>query len=196
MNFIDPEQFITGLEKSRYRYNESNDCVVKAFAILFGIPYDEAHGFTRAFFDRRERNGTQNFPSCMLKMVGSKNFSFNGTIRRVKLIGNYTINKIQSNYTKGIYLVGTNNHVSVLFDGNWIDYPNNVKPKQLVFELYEFKNFEHYEVMRNHISKPEESGFDKIYIVFVFIIIGIIYNFDKIINDLSKLKYWIEQTMF
>ena len=42
LKFSNPEQFIEGYVTSRYKDYETNDCVVKALAILFGISYDVA----------------------------------------------------------------------------------------------------------------------------------------------------------
>ncbi|MFM7472844.1 MAG: hypothetical protein ACKO00_02870, partial [Crocinitomicaceae bacterium] len=132
LKYIHPEQFIRGLAESRYRNYETNDCVVKAFSILFGISYDEAHGFSRGFFDRPERNGPENFTDSMKRMIRNKNFSFNGKVKHVKLNQSINIQRVPSQFKQGVYLILTYNHVTVLCDGIFVDYQFILKQRDLV----------------------------------------------------------------
>ena len=49
---------IKGYIDSKIAKGEKNDCVVRAFASSFEIPYDEAHSFVAKFFNRQPRKGT------------------------------------------------------------------------------------------------------------------------------------------
>lgn len=195
LNYIHPEQFISGLSESRYRNYETNDCVVKAFAILFGISYDEAHGFTRGFFDRTERNGTGNFSNSMKKMIRNSNFSFNGKVNRVKLNKAFNIKQIQNEFQLGVYLVVTFDHVTVLCDGVFVDYQNISKPRDLVYEVFEFSDFAHHEEIRSKIHKKASPKFEWWFIFVVIIIIGLIDQRKNVQRDLRQLKFWVQRTL-
>ncbi len=76
---------------------------MKAVSILFGIPYDEAHGFSRGFFDRPEKDGVSNFTKSMRRLMRNPNFSFNGTVNEIE-IGDYSsVKDIYSEYQDGFY---------------------------------------------------------------------------------------------
>jgi hypothetical protein len=49
---------IKGYAESVTAKNETNDCVVRAFASSFDIPYDEAHKFVADQFNRLPKRGT------------------------------------------------------------------------------------------------------------------------------------------
>ncbi|MFY7668828.1 MAG: hypothetical protein ACOVQG_08805 [Crocinitomicaceae bacterium] len=196
LKYIHPDQFISGLSESRYSNYETNDCVVKAFSILFGISYDEAHGFTRGFFDRTERNGTGNFSNSMKKLIRNSNFSFNGNVNRVKLNKAFNIKQIQNEFQLGVYLVVTFDHVTVLCDGVFVDYQNISKPRDLVYEVFEFSDFAHHDEIRSKIHKKEDSKVGWFFIVVVILFIGLFDQRDKVERDLIKLKIWIKKEIF
>lgn len=193
LKYIHPDQFILGLSESRNRNYETNDCVVKAFSILFGISYDEAHGFARGFFDRPERNGPENFTNSMKRMIRNKNFSFNGKVKQIKLHETLTIHRIHKEFHQGVYLVLTFDHVTVLCDGTFMDYQSILKPRDMVYEFFEFSNFDHHEEIRHKIQKKEDSKVGWLFIVAVILIIGLFDQRDKVERDLIKLKIWIKK---
>lgn len=195
LKYIHPEQFIRGLAESRYRNYETNDCVVKAFSILFGISYDEAHGFSRGFFDRPERNGPENFTDSMKRMIRNKNFSFNGKVKHVKLNESINIQRVPSQFKQGVYLILTYDHVTVLCDGIFVDYQSILKQRDLVYEIFEFSHFPHHEEIRSKIHKKEDSKVGWWFIFVVIIIIGLIDQRKHVQRDLRQLKFWIQNTL-
>lgn len=195
LNYIHPEQFISGLSESRYRNYETNDCVVKAFAILFGISYDEAHGFSRGFFDRPERNGPENFTNSMKRMIRNKNFSFNGKVKQIKLNETLTIQRVHKEFHQGVYLVLTYDHVTVLCDGIFVDYQFILKPRDMVYEVFEFSDFAHHDEIRTKINKKDTPKFEWWFIFVVIIIIGLIGQRKQVQRDLRQLKFWVQRTL-
>ncbi len=195
LKYIHPEQFISGLSESRYRNYETNDCVVKAFAILFGISYDEAHGFSRGFFDRPERNGAENFTNSMKRMIRNKNFSFNGKVKQVKLNKRLTIQRIQKEFHQGVYLVVTFDHVTVLCDGIFVDYQFILKPRGMVYEVFEFSNFDHHDEMRLKIQKKSNPRIEWLFIFAIILVIGLIAQRKNVQRDLKQFKFWVQRTL-
>lgn len=196
LKYIHPDQFISGLSESRYRNYETNDCVVKAFSILFGISYDEAHGFSRGFFDRPERNGPENFTNSMKRMIRNKNFSFNGKVKQIKLHETLTIQRVHKEFHQGVYLVLTFDHVTVLCDGIFVDYQFILKPRDMVYEVFEFSNFAHHDEIKSKINKKEDPKVGWWFIVVVILVIGLFDQRDKVERDLIKLKIWIKKEIF
>lgn len=195
LKYIHPEQFISGLSESRYRNYETNDCVVKAFAILFGISYDEAHGFSRGFFDRPERNGPENFTNSMKRMIRNKNFSFNGKVIQVRLNEMLTIQRVQKEYHQGVYLVLTYDHVSVLCDGIFVDYQFILKPRDMVYEVFEFSDFAHHDEIRSKIHKKSSPRIEWMFIFAIILVIGLIDQRKNVKRDLKQLKFWVQRTL-
>ena len=193
MKFIHPEQFIIDYSQSRYRGFETNDCVVKAVAILFGIPYDEAHGFSRGFFDRPEKNGVSNFTKSMRRLMKNPNFSFNGTVSEIEIEDGSTVKDIYSEYQDGFYLVVTIDHVSVLFDGAWLDYKGIIKQKEYVYGVYEFLDFDHFEVLREKIGENKSSNSNHWLIAIILIVAFLFYNEREVKHELRKFKKWAKR---
>jgi hypothetical protein len=195
LTYIHPDQFISGLSESRYRNYETNDCVVKAFSILFGISYDEAHGFSRGFFDRPERNGPENFTNSMKRMIRNKNFSFNGKVKQIKLNETLTIQRVHKEFHQGVYLVLTFEHVTVLCDGIFVDYQSILKPRDMVYEVFEFSNFEHHDEIRSKIQKKSSPRIEWVFIFAIILAIGLIDQRKNVQRDLKQLKFWIQRTL-
>ena len=63
---------IKGYENSVIAKNETNDCVVRAFASSFEIPYDEAHSIVATKFNRQNRKGTYGTSSTLVKISNEK----------------------------------------------------------------------------------------------------------------------------
>ena len=49
---------IIGYQDSEIAKKENGDCVVRAFASAFEIPYDKAHKYVKEKFGRKDRCGT------------------------------------------------------------------------------------------------------------------------------------------
>jgi hypothetical protein len=193
MKFIHPEQFISDYSQSRYKGFETNDCVVKAVSILFGIPYDEAHGFSRGFFDRPEKDGVSNFTKSMRRLMKNPNFSFNGNVSEVDITEDATVKDIHSEYQDGFYLVVTVDHVSVLCDGTWLDYKGIIKQKEEVYAVYEFSEFDHFDSIRKKISENNNSSFDYWLIAIVLVAALLYFNETEVKQELRKFKKWAKR---
>jgi hypothetical protein len=193
MKFIHPEQFISDYSQSRYKGFETNDCVVKAVSILFGIPYDEAHGFSRGFFDRPEKDGVRNFGKSMRRLMKNPNFSFNGNVCEVDITEDATVKDIYSEYQDGFYLVLTIDHVSVLCDGTWLDYTGIIKQKEEVYAVYEFSDFDHFDSIRNKISENNNPSFDYWLIAIVLVAALLYFNEREVKQELRKFKKWAKR---
>ena len=193
MKFIHPEQFISDYSKSRYKGFETNDCVVKAVSILFGIPYDEAHGFSRGFFDRPEKDGVSDFTKAMRRLMKNPNFSFNGNVNEVTITEESSVKDIYSEYQDGVYLVLTIDHVSVLFDGHWLDYKGIIKQKEKVYAVYVFSGFEHFQAIRKKISENNNSSFDVWLIVIVLVAVFLFVKEKEVKHELRNFKKWVKR---
>lgn len=192
MQFVDPEQFILDYSKSRYRGFETNDCVVKALAILFGIPYDEAHGFTRGFFIREERYGTRGFSAGIKMMMKQPAVRFNGHVESLRVFSVDTAYTVQKRFSKGIYLIDSFNHVSVLCDGVWIDYEGLVTPSTRVNAVYRFSGFSHYSEVRDKVKEQTKKGIDLLSLILLGLIaFALIFKGDEVKEDLQSLVAWL-----
>ena len=193
MKFIHPEKFIIDYSQSRYRGFETNDCVVKAVSILFGIPYDEAHGFSRGFFNRIEKDGVNNFTSSMRRLMKDSNFSFNGSVNEVEIKKNSSIHDIYLKYNEGAYLVLTIEHVSVLFEGQWLDYKGIIKPNEDVYAVYEFSDFDHFDSIRKKITDYNNSSSDFWLIAIVLVVAFLFFNEKEVKHELRNFKKWVKR---
>ena len=192
MNYIHPEQFIQDYTQSRYQGIETNDCVVKAVSILFGIPYDEAHGFSRGFFDRPEKDGVSNFSKSMRRLMKNPNFTFNGNVSEVAIAKNASVKDIYSEYQDGFYLILTIEHVSVLCDGAWLDYKGIIKQKEEVYAVYEFSDFDHFDSIRKKISETNNSSFGY-WLAALALIVFLYFNETEVKQELRKFKKWAKR---
>jgi hypothetical protein len=191
--FIEPEPYILGYTNSRYKNYETNDCVVKAFAILFGITYDEAHGFSRGYFNRAEQDGTANFAIKMTQMIRNSNASFNGTIEKISFYNGLTTGRSAYVFNRGVYLILTYSHVSVLIDGIWLDYQGNISEKMKIEGVYKFTGFPHYNELRRQVKKEIKQHINWLYIAFCLLILcGLFFKREIIQEDLNRLIHWIK----
>jgi hypothetical protein len=193
MKFIHPEKFISDYSQSRYRGFETNDCVVKAVSILFGIPYDEAHGFSRGFFNRTEKVGVYNFTSSMRRLMKNQNFSFNGSVNEIDIDEHSSIHDVYSEYNEGVFLVVTNDHVSVLFEGHWLDYKGIIKQSEDVYAVYEFIDFDHFDSIRKKIAANNNSSFDFWLIAIVLVAAFLFFNEKEVKHELRNFKKWVKR---
>lgn len=192
MKFIDPEQFIFDYSQSRYKGFETNDCVVKAISILFGIPYDEAHGFSRGFFSRNVKDGVYNFTSSMRRLMKDSNFSFHGSVNEINLKNDPSIIDVYSQFKEGAFLVLTVDHVSVLFDGQWLDYKGIVKKNELVYAVYEFSDFDHFDSIKKKID-DSNSSIDFWLIALILIAAFLFFNEKEVKHELRNFKKWVKR---
>jgi hypothetical protein len=197
LKFSNPEQFIIGYSTSRYKGYETNDCVVKAFAILFGISYDESHGFARGFFQRNERNGTRGLTQGIRTMMKHPHARFNGNITEMECRKNETVSSIQKRHAKGIFLVDTFDHVSVLCDGVWLDYKGLITSSSKVNAVYQFSDFEHYATIRSQLGQDKKKEIDWLTLILLALIAyAVFFEGDKLKRDLNRLKHWVTTELF
>jgi hypothetical protein len=78
------EKAIKGYEESVIAKNETNDCVVRAFASCFDVSYDYAHKYVRENFGRKNREGTY---GTVLKMTKLSEDRRQINYKRVKCVG-------------------------------------------------------------------------------------------------------------
>jgi len=193
MKFSNPENYIVDFTKSYNKKYETNDCVVIAMSILFGISYDEAHGFSRGFFNRSEREGAYSFEKSMDKMMRNPNFRFNGHVKKIQMSNSMTAKKVTQEFCSGVYLAVTVDHVSVLHNGIWIDYEGIMKPRTAVTSIYEFSDFEHYNHFKPVLEK-KASFIDSIFLIITGLVLGIflIGLTDEGKRDLEDGKRWLK----
>jgi hypothetical protein len=75
---------IKGYSESAIAKSETNDCVVRAFASSFEIPYDDAHKYVEEHFNRKPRCGTF---GTSLKLVKMSNEDVEVNNKKVHLVG-------------------------------------------------------------------------------------------------------------
>ena len=151
---------IIGYEESVIAKSETNDCVVRAFASSFEIPYDEAHEYVATHFNRKPRRGTFGTSLKLVKM-SNENVEVNG--KKVHLVGyrftpsmygtlcydvkvkgeikkrNMTVGKFIKNNPVGTYFVIVSGHAFTIKDGvvigNYEDSLKVKRPMKCAFEI-------------------------------------------------------------
>jgi len=151
---------IKGYSESAIAKGETNDCVVRAFASSFEIPYDEAHSFVAQRFGRKSRKGTFGTVTKMLNLVDS-NFELNS--KKISVVGdrknNYlfgsleypvkvsgetkmrkmTVGTFIKKNPKGTFFVLVKGHAFTIKDGvvigNWDDSTKTKRPMRCAFEI-------------------------------------------------------------
>jgi hypothetical protein len=151
---------IKGYVDSAIAKGETNDCVVRAFASSFEIPYDDAHKFVAEKFKRVNRRGTF---GTVFKMVGlvDSNTEING--KKIKVVGNRTNSHLGGSLSypvkvkgeskmrqmtvgtfikknpKGTFFVLVSRHAFTIKDGvvigNWDDAEKTKRPMRCAFEI-------------------------------------------------------------
>ena len=137
---------IKGYIDSKIAKGEKNDCVVRAFASSFEIPYDEAHSFVAKFFNRQPRKGTYLTSYKLVQMADEEmvinkkkvytlgerknNHMFRSLDYDVKVKGvvkkrRMTVSKFVKNNPKGTFFILVRGHAFTIKDGsvigNWND---------------------------------------------------------------------------
>jgi hypothetical protein len=78
------EKAIKGYEESEIAKNETNDCVVRAFASCFEVSYNYAHGYVKDYFGRKNRQGTY---GTVIKMTELAENRTQVNYKKVKCLG-------------------------------------------------------------------------------------------------------------
>ena len=137
---------IKGYVDSKIAKGEKNDCVVRAFASSFEIPYDEAHSFVSKFFNRQPRKGTYLTSYKLVQMADKKMVINNKTVNTmgsrnnnhmfrsldydVKVKGvvkkrRMTVGKFVKDNPKGTFFILVRGHAFTIKNGsvigNWSD---------------------------------------------------------------------------
>lgn len=158
---------IIGYENSELAKSETNDCVVRAFASAYEIPYEDAHRFISERFGRKHRKGTYSFNSKMNKMGEIKELIHNHYLRILgekKIYGEYfagyslsydvkvkgvtkqrqmTVGTFAKKYSKGTYIITIRGHAFTLKNGVVIGNQNDCKRlKAIVEQAWEVIKFD------------------------------------------------------
>ena len=121
-------------ETQRDTLNETNDCVVRAFATAFEISYLEAHDFVKTKFQRRDRQGTYGtwFKMNSLEQAFGRKVTTQGTrlhpqslprmiwpytVKGVTKYATYTIGRFVKEFSKGTYFITIRGHALTVVDG-------------------------------------------------------------------------------
>ena len=143
----------TSRQESEVAKNEINDCVVRAFASAFDIPYDLAHHFCAVTFKRKPKQGTfgsRPFLASVERVLGRKvvelgeegypgaltkgmftyyrpSKQYWGTEPMVRRA--MTVKTFLERYSQGTYLVYIDRHVFTIKDG--VVYGNHQDARRL-----------------------------------------------------------------
>jgi hypothetical protein len=151
---------IKGYENSVIAKNETNDCVVRAFASSFEIPYDEAHSIVATKFNRQNRKGTFGTASTLVKisnekvvinekkvyLVGKSSLTMSGSLKYdVKVKGvivkrEMTVGKFVKENPTGSFFVIVKGHAFTIKNGVVIgNYEDSQKLKTRLKCAFEIK---------------------------------------------------------
>jgi hypothetical protein len=119
---------IIGYAESELARSETNDCVVRAIASSSNMAYDKAHKWVADNFNRKNREGTYLFHTCM-NIVNQRNMRINR--RKVHIIdreqlrtnggkSKMTVGTFVKNNTKGSFIIQVSGHAFTVKDGNII----------------------------------------------------------------------------
>lgn len=89
---------IKGYTESAIAKGETNDCVVRAFASCFDLPYDKSHKFVKEKFGRKDRNGTYGTVFKMGELASTRsqiNYKKVKPIGTPKTIGSHKIHTLE-----------------------------------------------------------------------------------------------------
>lgn len=134
--------------KNRGELKETNDCVVTAIAEAFGSSYQQAHGFVKKEFGRKDKKATPNTEQTINGLIAAnrsfmgkkfakldkKHYRTNwaGTERKM------TLEVFQRTHRKGTYLILVRKHALVVKDGVIIDH--TYKPLRRIEVAYLIKS--------------------------------------------------------
>lgn len=142
-------QVIEGYSTSRIAESETNDCVVKAVAVVLGVPYDQAHELVRVNTGRQNRNGVKmgKFSGWLLGCsnpviteqpdeswkstpYGTQDYYWPKTVyinrkQGKKIFCKMSVGSFLKLYPSGRYYVVTRGHVFAVVDGEVIGNPSD-----------------------------------------------------------------------
>ena len=152
---------IKGYDESVIAKGETNDCVVRAFASCFDLPYDKAHKYIKENFGRVNRQGTYRTVDTMM------NLALNRTqvnYRRIKRLGeakdgrysyslrykvktkegfvmrNMTVGTFTKQNPIGTFFILVKGHAFTIKDGVVIgNYEDAQKPKRIMLHAFQIK---------------------------------------------------------
>lgn len=119
---------IKGYSDSALAKSERADCVVRAVASAYDMPYDKAHKWVSETFNRQMRRGTRGFPQGMDKMsysatrlnrkltrkIDAKYLTTNGGKSQM------SVGTFAKEYNKGTYIIRVTGHAFTIKDGSVI----------------------------------------------------------------------------
>ena len=145
------DSVIKGYKESSIAKSEKNDCVVRAIAASFNIPYDKAHKFTKEEFRRKDKSGTFGTVYTMNRLSKKDGKIFN---KKVEMIGEkdeyYNFPKLYNGkskmtllsflkqYQKGTYFILVRGHALTVKNGVLIGNDNEGLHLRRIVE-YAFK---------------------------------------------------------
>ena len=129
IKYAKSSEVIKGYSESLIAKNETNDCVVRAFASSCDVDYDRAHYFVKEKFKRQDRKGTANFYSTMRALINVYNARLNGKrfeekdltdLKTENKTKSATVGQFLKKYTTGTYLVVVRGHAFTIKNGTVI----------------------------------------------------------------------------
>jgi hypothetical protein len=116
------------------RFNERNDCTVRAFALVFNTTYDKAHAHLKNYCGRLNRKGIS---SKKVIPVSIKHHKYReGPYARDNTT---TINQFVKKHPEGRYYVCVRGHALAIIDG--IVYDHCHKPRrQIIWAMRVYLN--------------------------------------------------------
>jgi hypothetical protein len=76
-----------------------------------------------------------------------------------------------------------------------VDYQFILKPRDRVYEVFEFSNFEHHDEIRSKIQKKSSPRIEWVFIFAIILAIGLIDQRKNVQRDLKQLKFWIQRNL-
>ena len=146
---------IVGYEQSQLAKTESNDCVVRAWASAFELPYENAHKIIEEQFQRKFKKGTMRFNSKMnqlskmralyndkyLKILGEQTLSglsyslaYDVKVKGVTKKRKMTVGTFAKKYGTGTYIISIRGHAFTMKNGVVIGNQNDAKRLKAVIE--------------------------------------------------------------
>jgi hypothetical protein len=137
---------IIGYEQSELAKSEHNDCVVRALASAYEIPYERAHEIVKNKFNRKHKKGTYGF-NLKMNNIGETGEPING--KQIKILGEkkmfgysldydvkskgvfikrkMTVGTFSKLYPKGVFIMSIRGHAFTIKDGVVIGNHNDCK---------------------------------------------------------------------
>ena len=124
---------IKGWADSKLAQSERADCVVRAIASAYDLPYDRAHKWVATTFGRKPKRGTYGFSTGMNSMSdkGTRlNYKKAKTIDSVDLTtrggqSKMTVGTFAKLYDKGTYIIRVTRHAFTIKDGSVVGNPTD-----------------------------------------------------------------------